>query len=238
MWLRATLLEPILPDKRPIFEADRLGRRFPLRATPDRAHLEGMSALGRRILISHDASHSAFAKRLVRALRGVGEDACIENLRVIRAGQSFECFQAELGSRFDHVVPLLSEPYLQDEFLIDELWAAAVLDERKKSQFLLPAVISDCKLPLPTFLRQRVTNFCNVRFEAAFQHLRGRLARCPRVFVMMRVGQTQADTLYKEGISTANQDLGFPQQQETPQRRRNDHIHSIVRSSNKPIRWR
>jgi hypothetical protein len=163
-----------------------------------------MSALGRRILISHDARHSAFAKRLVRALRGVGEEACIENLKPICEEQSFESFQAELGSRFDHVVPLLSEFYLQDEFLIDELWAAAALDERKKSQFLLPVLIGDCKLPLPTFLRQRVTDFCNMRFEAAFQDLRARLARCPRVFVMMRVENRQADRLYKKGTRSGD----------------------------------
>ena len=157
-----------------------------------------------RILISHDwATDGEFALALTKALVEMGAEPRIENLKGACGEQNFECLKRELRKRFDHVVPVLSEAYSKDQFLIDEFFAAVSLDESTNG-FVLPAVVGDHNIPLPRVLRQRATDFrLRTSFKEAFDQLAAPLTSSRQVFVVMRFGDPQLDKAYDEAIRPA-----------------------------------
>ena len=157
-----------------------------------------------RILISHDwAQDGKFALDLASALGKIGADPRIENLKGACGEQNFDCLKRELRKRYDHVLPVLSEAYSKDQFLIDEFFAAVSLDESANG-FVLPAIIGEHRIPLPRVLRQRATDFrLATSFEEAFKQLTVPLSSSRQVFVVMRFGDEQLDRAYDEAIRPA-----------------------------------
>jgi hypothetical protein len=154
-----------------------------------------------RILISHHwATDGEFALALTTALGEIGAEPRIENLKGACGDQNFECLKRELKKRYDHVIPVLSEAYSKDQFLIDEFFAAVSLDESTNG-FVLPAVVGEHTIPLPRVLRQRMTDFrLAISFQEAFQQLAAPLTSSRQVFVVMRFGDPQLDKAYDEAI--------------------------------------
>jgi nucleoside 2-deoxyribosyltransferase len=162
-----------------------------------------------KILISHDSARDGeFAFRLADALRERNADPRMENLKAACGENNFDCLKRELSTRYDHVIPVLSDTYLRDQFLVDEFWAAAFLDERKP-QFLLPAMISDHRMPLRKELRERVTDFRGVPFKDAFHTLTTPLSKHRQVFVIMPDSDPPLKRVYDEVIQPVIEQAGF-----------------------------
>jgi nucleoside 2-deoxyribosyltransferase len=163
-----------------------------------------------RILISHDwATDGPFALTLTTALGRIGAEPRIENLKGTCGEQNFECLKRELRKRYDHVIPVLSEAYSKNQFLIDEFFAAVSLDESSNG-FVLPAMIGEHNIPLPRVLRQRAIDFRLAKsFDEAFQQLTAGLSGSRQAFVVMRFGDPQLDKAYDEAIAPAIVQAGF-----------------------------
>lgn len=161
-----------------------------------------------RLLISHHGrTDGTFAERLSSAMRDLGVQPRIENLKAICGDKNPEKIGREMRRRFDGVIAVLSKTYCKDDWLYSELIHAVAIDQDSRGAFLFPLLRSPCSVPPP--IRERVTDFRNRQFEDAFADLAAKFRRPKTLFVIMRFGDYAQDQFFNNAVRPVMTAMGF-----------------------------
>jgi hypothetical protein len=147
------------------------------------------------VFISHDYKDGQFVDRLQRALRNCGVEVISINLRLTLGEDLMARIYAQMAY-IDHVIAVMSENYLNDEWLERELQALLFLENRRNTEMIVPVVLDACKVPV--LLRSRILDFRD-RGKTDFQQIITRVLANKRVFVVMMMTNPQLESAY-EGV--------------------------------------
>jgi hypothetical protein len=161
-----------------------------------------------RVLISHDSRREwKFAQDLAEALREVGVEPRIENLKAV-CGWDAEKLQRELRARYNYVIAVLSSSYMHDRFLATELLEALIVEQFAKTNYVIPLVVGDCYIHPP--LCSRVIDFRSHRsYDQAFAQVNASLIDARESFVIMMFGDPHLDSAYKLAIRPVLEQFDF-----------------------------
>ncbi len=161
-----------------------------------------------RVLISHHAkSDGKLAIKLSNGLRKTNGQPRIENLKAICGEENPRKISDELRKRYDGMIAVLSRPYMQDDWLVNELLQAILVEQNSRNTFVFPIVVSNCQILPP--LKERVIDFRNREFDEAFAELCMLFEGSRDVFVVMRYGDPAHDHFYQLYVKPTIEEAGY-----------------------------
>lgn len=159
-----------------------------------------------RVQVSHSPDNRKFVDQLETYLWSIGVEPRRDYLKTPETQKSAERLEQELR-RYDFVIVVLSQAYVGDQWLMNELLQSLLREQADQRRFILPLLIEDCEVPF--WLRDRVIDFRGVPFEEAAASLATTLAGPRQVFVVMKFGDPQLDSTYAIAIRPAVEKAGF-----------------------------
>src|SRR4051794_26489781 len=100
--------------------------------------------------------------------------------------------------KYDYVIPILSDAYMNDSFLSNELWQSWYLEQAGNMSFVLPVRLDDCSVPI--LAKEKIVDFQNLPFSDAFSQLVKKISKRQQIFVIMMFGNKELDEIYHNVI--------------------------------------
>lgn len=161
-----------------------------------------------KVHISHVRNDFLFAKKLATELRRIGVQPNFLNLFEACGEVINNDYQAltKKMREFDYLIAIVSKEYLSSLWHPKELFAALLREQTIGHRFVIAIAIDD--EPWPPFVSDPI-KLENQDFDAAFSKVLGHIKSIPELFVIMKFGDPNLDSLYDLGISVVARSNGL-----------------------------
>ncbi len=160
-----------------------------------------------KVFISYNyIADQAFVGKLSTRLRDIGVIPWTVNLESDYGLEIVENIDAVIEN-CDYIIIVLSKAYIESTWLQKEFFAFFMKEAHFQTKFLIPVLIEDCNYN--HLLEARICNFTNKEFEKAFEQLALHFSSKKKVFVVMKFGDIELDSVFDLAIKPVIEDYGY-----------------------------
>lgn len=148
-----------------------------------------------RVHISFHSDDRETAQEIAQQLRDSGHEPCFDSI-LEACGNILDNDYGPVAKKmrsYDYMIPIISERYLENEWLQKELFGACTYEQSLRTSFIIPTVLDNCKPPV------YVKNPINLQTGTASERLKNLLARMiglKQAFVIMKFGDSSLDDVF------------------------------------------
>lgn len=160
-----------------------------------------------QVFISYHPNEKVFVNELSKELRSINITPVSTNLQQMFGDNIYDDVDKALRN-CDYAILVLSEFYIKDEWMQQELFSFLMRERVKKIKFIIPVIKEDCEVP--AMLKNRIcANFYQVPFDQGFGQLVACLTNTRQVFVVMPLSNSSLNSTYKLAIKPTFVKIGY-----------------------------
>lgn len=160
-----------------------------------------------KVFISYNyTTEQAFVSKLSIRLRDAGIIPWTVNLQSGYGSDIIEHID-EVIANCNYILIVLSKSYVESTWLQKELFAFLMKESHFQNKFLIPILVEDCDYH--PFLEGRICDFTNKEFEKAFEQLTLHFSSEKKVFVVMKFGNAELDSVFELAIKPVIEQCGY-----------------------------